>query len=127
MHKAAKLKQLGGSVAVVLPKAILDRFHLAAGDEVHIIETDEGLLVTPFDPDFEDAMAEHERGEREASNGKNGVHGGQENRTKEVRKVAAPADRKARAERRDGRGSSGSPQRAELELKNGRATWAPAD
>lgn len=47
---------------------MLDRFHLAAGDEVHIIETEEGLLVTPFDPDFEDAMAAHERGERKFRN-----------------------------------------------------------
>ncbi len=68
MQKATKLKQLGGSVAVVLPKAILDRFHLAAGDQVHVIETDEGLLLTPFDPDFEDAMAVHERGERKFRN-----------------------------------------------------------
>jgi putative addiction module antidote len=64
MQKATKLKQLGGSVAVVLPKAILDRFHLAAGDEVHVVETEEGLLVTPFDPDFEEAMAVYERGAR---------------------------------------------------------------
>lgn len=68
MHKTLKLKQLGGSVAVVLPKAILDRFHLTAGDEVHVIETDEGLLLTPFDPGFEAAMAAHERGERKFRN-----------------------------------------------------------
>ena len=68
MQKTTKLKQLGGSVAVVLPKAILDRFHLAAGDEVHVIETDDGLLLTPFDPDFDDAMAAHERGERKFRN-----------------------------------------------------------
>lgn len=64
MWKSTKLKQLGGSVAVVLPKAMLDRFHLTAGDEVHVIETEEGLLVTLFDPDFEDAMAMYERGAR---------------------------------------------------------------
>lgn len=68
MQKSTKLKQLGGSVAVVLPKAMLDRFHLVAGDEVHVIETDDGLLLTPFDPDFEDAMAAHERGDRKFRN-----------------------------------------------------------
>ena len=68
MQKTTKLKQLGGSVAIVLPKAILDRFHLTAGDEVHVIETDEGLLLTPFDPDFEAAMAAHDRGERKFRN-----------------------------------------------------------
>ncbi|MEX1113034.1 MAG: AbrB/MazE/SpoVT family DNA-binding domain-containing protein [Patescibacteria group bacterium] len=68
MQKSTKLKRLGGSVAVVLPKAILDRLHLTAGDEVHVIETEEGLLLTPFDPDFEDAMAAHDRGERKFRN-----------------------------------------------------------
>ncbi|MGK2962591.1 MAG: AbrB family transcriptional regulator [Gemmatimonadaceae bacterium] len=38
------------------------------GDEVHVIETDEGLLLTPLDPDFEDAMAAHDRGERKFRN-----------------------------------------------------------
>lgn len=66
--KSLKLQKLGGSVAVVLPKPMLDRFHLAAGDEIHVIETEEGLLLTPFDPDFEDAMAVHERGERKFRN-----------------------------------------------------------
>lgn len=68
MPKTISLKKLGGSVVAVLPKAMLDRFHLAAGDEVHVIETEEGLLVTPFDPDFEDAMAVHERGARKYRN-----------------------------------------------------------
>ena len=50
------LKKIGGSVATVLPKSMLERFHLEAGDEVLVVETDKGLLVTPFDPEFEEAM-----------------------------------------------------------------------
>jgi putative addiction module antidote len=50
------LKKIGGSVATVLPKSMLERFHLDAGDDVFVVETDKGLLVTPFDPDFEEAM-----------------------------------------------------------------------
>ena len=50
------LKKIGGSVATVLPKSMLERFHLEAGDEVLVVETDKGLLVTPFDPEFEKAM-----------------------------------------------------------------------
>lgn len=56
MTKRQTLKKIGGSVATVLPKAMLERFHLEAGDEVMIVETDKGLLITPFDPDFEEAM-----------------------------------------------------------------------
>lgn len=66
--KAVKLQKLGGSVAAVIPKAMLDRLHLAAGDEVHIVETREGLLITPFDPDFDEAMAIYERGARSYRN-----------------------------------------------------------
>lgn len=68
MAKTQKLKKLGGSVATVLPKAMLDRFNLGAGDEVHVIETAEGLLITPFDPDFSDAMAAYERGAKKYRN-----------------------------------------------------------
>lgn len=62
--KPVKLQKLGGSVAAVLPKPLLDRLHLAAGDEVHVVETADGLLITPFDPDFAEAMAIYERGTR---------------------------------------------------------------
>lgn len=56
MVRKQTLKKIGGSVATVLPKSMLEKFHLEAGDEVFVVETDRGLLVTPFDPDFEEAM-----------------------------------------------------------------------
>ena len=62
------LKKIGGSVATVLPKSMLDRFHLEAGDEVLVVETDRGLLVTPFDPDFEEAMEIYARGAKKFRN-----------------------------------------------------------
>ncbi len=68
MAKTQTLKKVGGSVSTVLPKAMLDRFNLGAGDQVHVIETAEGLLITPFDPDFVDAMKAYERGARKYRN-----------------------------------------------------------
>ncbi len=68
MPKAQILKKVGGSVATVLPKAMLDRFNLAAGDQVYVVETAEGLLITPFDPDFAETMAAYERGARKYRN-----------------------------------------------------------
>ena len=62
------LKKIGGSVATVLPKSMLDRFHLAAGDEVSVIETKDGLLITPFDPEFATAMEAYERGAKKYRN-----------------------------------------------------------
>jgi len=34
---------------------MLDRFQLAGGDTVHLVETEEGILTTPFDPAFDEA------------------------------------------------------------------------
>lgn len=68
MLRRQTLKKIGGSVATVLPKTMLDRFHLEAGDEVTVIETSDGLLITPFDPDFAAAMTAYERGAKKYRN-----------------------------------------------------------
>jgi putative addiction module antidote len=62
MARRQTLKRIGGSVATVLPKNMLDHFHLEAGDEVYVVETGDGLLITPFDPAFADAMTAYARG-----------------------------------------------------------------
>lgn len=68
MPKTQTLKKVGGSVATVLPKAMLDHFHLGAGDKVYVLETADGLLITPFDPDFADTMAAYQRGAKKYRN-----------------------------------------------------------
>ncbi|MDF2776281.1 MAG: hypothetical protein K0S86_5783 [Geminicoccaceae bacterium] len=68
MVRRQTLKKVGGSVATVLPKSMLERFHLDAGDEVYVVETSEGLLITPFDPDFADAMTAYARGAKKFRN-----------------------------------------------------------
>jgi antitoxin MazE len=68
MVRKQTLKKIGGSVATVLPKSMLDRFHLEAGDEVTVIETSDGLLITPFDPEFAAAMKVYERGAKKYRN-----------------------------------------------------------
>ena len=68
MVRRQTLKKIGGSVATVLPKSMLDRFHLEAGDEVTVVETAEGLLITPYDPDFAAAMVAYDRGAKKYRN-----------------------------------------------------------
>lgn len=68
MVKRQTLKKLGGSAAIVLPKSMLDRFHLEPGDDVSVVETEDGLLVTPFDPDFREAMEHYARGAKRYRN-----------------------------------------------------------
>ena len=57
MTRALKLRKAGGSIAATLPKDMADRLHLAAGDTVLAVETDRGILLTPYDPDTEEALA----------------------------------------------------------------------
>ena len=56
MVKKITLRQAGGSVTATLPKEMVERLHLGAGDQMYAIETANGVLLTPYDPDFHDAM-----------------------------------------------------------------------
>jgi putative addiction module antidote len=56
MVKKIKLRQAGGSVSATLPKEMAERLNVGPGDVMFAIETDRGLLLTPYDPDFHDAM-----------------------------------------------------------------------
>jgi hypothetical protein len=38
-----------------------DRLNVQAGDEVFVVETEQGILITPYDPTFEQAMAAYKR------------------------------------------------------------------
>jgi bifunctional DNA-binding transcriptional regulator/antitoxin component of YhaV-PrlF toxin-antitoxin module len=41
---------------------MLERYKLKEGDRVHLIETENGILISPFDPDFAEAMSVYEEG-----------------------------------------------------------------
>lgn len=64
MVKRVSMRRAGGSVTVTIPKDIAERYHLAAGEEAFVVETDRGVLVTAYDPAFEKAMAVYQRGAR---------------------------------------------------------------
>ena len=56
MVKEVKLRQAGGSVSATLPKEMVERLHLASGDRVLAVETEKGILLTPYDPNIERAL-----------------------------------------------------------------------
>lgn len=56
MTRELKLRRAGGSVSATLPKEMTARLRLDAGDRVLAIETDSGILLTPFDPESERAL-----------------------------------------------------------------------
>ena len=57
MTREVKLRRTGGSVSATLPKEMAERLHLSAGDSVLAVETDRGILLTPYDPATEEALA----------------------------------------------------------------------
>jgi putative addiction module antidote len=68
MVRKVTLRQMGGSVGATIPKDMAERLHVRAGDEVFVIETEKGVLVTPFDPEFQRAMVAYERTARKYRN-----------------------------------------------------------
>lgn len=56
MTREITLRKVGGSIGATLPKDMAERLHLAPGDKVFAVETDKGILLTPYDPAVEAAM-----------------------------------------------------------------------
>jgi len=56
MTKEVTLRQAGGSVSATLPKDMAGRLRLEPGDRILAVETDGGILLTPYHPDTERAL-----------------------------------------------------------------------
>ncbi len=53
-----KVRKIGNSLGVVLPKELLARLKVEDGDNVFVTEAPDGSLrITPYDPAFEGQMA----------------------------------------------------------------------
>ena len=57
MVRELTLRQVGGSIGATIPKDMAERLHLQVGDRVLAVETDRGILLTPYDPDIEAGLA----------------------------------------------------------------------
>lgn len=51
-----KLRAVGNSVGVVLPKDLLSRLQLSEGDTLQVIEAPDGLRLRRSDPEFDRQM-----------------------------------------------------------------------
>lgn len=57
MVQTIRLKKIGGSIGAILPKDMLSRQHFKADDEVFVVETPQGILLTAVDPATTEALA----------------------------------------------------------------------
>lgn len=50
--KKSKIRAIGNSYGVVIPKAMLDRLQVREGDAVYLVERTDGIEVKVGDPEF---------------------------------------------------------------------------
>ncbi len=56
-----KVRKVGNSLGVVLPKEVIHRLHAQDGQTLFLVEApDGGYRLTPYDPAFEQKMAKAE-------------------------------------------------------------------
>jgi putative addiction module antidote len=48
-----KLIAVGNSTGVILPKELLEKLRVQKGDELHVLETPDGVRLTQFDAEFD--------------------------------------------------------------------------
>jgi putative addiction module antidote len=62
MAHTTKIRAIGNSQGVTLPKAILEKYHLKEGDTLTTIETQDGILLTAQNDTFDKAMEIYRNG-----------------------------------------------------------------
>ncbi|HVM82412.1 MAG TPA: AbrB/MazE/SpoVT family DNA-binding domain-containing protein [Candidatus Binatia bacterium] len=51
-----KITTIGSSAGVILPKEVLARLKVEKGDQLFVVETKDGYLLTPYDPSVEEQL-----------------------------------------------------------------------
>lgn len=69
MTTKLKLRKIGNSLGIIVPKAVTDALRVREGDALYIVADRAGeLRLTPFDPGFDGAMKAFERTRRKYRN-----------------------------------------------------------
>lgn len=68
MGNKVKLRKIGNSVGVTLPKEALARLQVREGDELYLTTDSDGMHLRPHDPLFEKKMELFERTNRRFRN-----------------------------------------------------------
>lgn len=68
MATTIKLRRIGNSLGLILPKEVADKLHVGEGDTLHVITDADGAHLTPYDPNFDAAMKAFEQTRRRYRN-----------------------------------------------------------
>ena len=63
--KSVKVVAVGNSTGIILPKEIVQRLRVEKGDTLYLVETPDGIELTPYDREFAEQMEAAERVMRE--------------------------------------------------------------
>jgi putative addiction module antidote len=62
------VRRIGNSLGIILPKAIVERFQLKEGDEMNLVETEDGVMLSPFNGEFARWAKAYERTNKKHKN-----------------------------------------------------------
>lgn len=51
-----KVTTIGNSAGVIFPKELMARLRLQKGDELYVVETADGIRLSPYDPQLAEQM-----------------------------------------------------------------------
>jgi putative addiction module antidote len=54
--RSLKITKIGNSAGIILSKELLATLNAQIGDEISLTMTDDGVTLTPVDPEFEEEM-----------------------------------------------------------------------
>jgi len=63
-----KIRKVGSSLGTILPNELLRQLHVGEGDQLFAIPEKDGIRLTPYDPDFAEAMDAYETTRRKYRN-----------------------------------------------------------
>jgi putative addiction module antidote len=61
---SVKLRHVGSEIGVPLPKSLVERLGVDAGDEMLVMDLEGGIYLTPDDPDFQQAYHHYQNAGR---------------------------------------------------------------
>jgi putative addiction module antidote len=57
MAAVVKVRKVGNSLGVILTRDVVESLGVSEGDELFAIRTPDGIRLTPYDPDFVEAIS----------------------------------------------------------------------